>query len=75
MRAASLPGLSVQQQIDVTLEGALVCNRLGLKRKYAFLLYVVALLSAESENTAVAHYLVHDVLPVCCLCLMVLFTL
>ncbi len=59
MRASSLPGLSVQQQIDCTLEGALLCHRLGLKRKYAFLLYVVALLSAESENTAVAHYLVH----------------
>jgi hypothetical protein len=58
LRAAAVPGLSVAQQIECTLEGALACLRVGLNRKYAFLLYVAALLSADSENSYVPHSLV-----------------
>ena len=58
MRAVAVPGLNVQQQIETLLEGAMICSRLGMKKKYAFLLFLVALLSAESENRAVAYSLV-----------------
>jgi hypothetical protein len=58
LRAAAVPGLSVAQQIECTLEGAFACLRVGLQRKYAFLLYVAALLSADSENSYVPHSLV-----------------
>lgn len=62
LRAAAVPGLSVAQQIECTLEGALACLRVGLQRKYAFLLYVAALLSADSENSYVPHSLVSPLL-------------
>lgn len=58
LRAAAVPGLNVAQQIECTLEGALACLRVGLKRKYAFLVYVAALLSTDSENSFVPHSLV-----------------
>jgi hypothetical protein len=61
LRAAAVPGLSVAQQIECTLEGAFACLRVGLQRKYAFLLYVAALLSADSENSYVPHSLVADI--------------
>ncbi len=65
MRAGAVPGLNPQQQIECTLEGALVCHRLGLRRKYALFLYVAALLNAENENFAVAHALVSVVEQLC----------
>ena len=58
LRAAAVPGLNPQQQTECTLEGALICRRLGMKRKYAFLLYVAALMTAESDNMVAAHSLV-----------------
>jgi hypothetical protein len=58
LRAAAVPGLNLPQQIECTMEGAMTCLRADMKRKYAFLLYVAALLSADSENASVAHSLV-----------------
>mmetsp|Transcript_1167 Transcript_1167/g.1895 ORF Transcript_1167/g.1895 Transcript_1167/m.1895 type:complete len:1683 (+) Transcript_1167:109-5157(+) len=58
LRAAAVPGLNLPQQIECTIEGAFTCLRMNMKRKYAFLLYVAALLSADSENVSVAHSLV-----------------
>ena len=58
LRALAVPGLNVQQQIECTLEGAFACYRLGMPRKYAFLLYVAASLSANAENTSVAQSLI-----------------
>lgn len=58
LRAVAVPGLNVQQQIECTLEGAFACYRMGMKRKYAFLLYVAATLSSNAENTEVAYALV-----------------
>ena len=40
--------------------GALICKCLQLRRKYAFLLYVAALMCAESDNTAMAHALMRN---------------
>ena len=62
MRAASVPGLNTQQQIECVLEGGLICRRMGLKRKYALLLYVAALMSAENENAQLAYALVRTFL-------------
>ena len=42
---------------QVTAQGALVFQRAGLKRKYALLLYMAALMSAESGLTRTAHIL------------------
>jgi hypothetical protein len=58
LRAAAVPGLNVPQQIECTVEGAFICLRLNMHRKYAFLVYFAALLSADSENASVAHSLV-----------------
>lgn len=62
MKAASVPGLNSQQQIECTLEGALICYRLGLKRKYALFLYIAALMTAESGNYEMADSLVREIL-------------
>jgi hypothetical protein len=58
LKAASVVGLNAQQQIECILEGAMICYRLGMRRKYALFLYVAARMSAENENFAVAHALV-----------------
>lgn len=60
LRACSVPGLNVQQQIEVTVEGAFLFRRLGLKRKYALLLYLAGLMSAESDNHIIAHSLLRN---------------
>lgn len=57
MRAAAVPGLNTQQQIECTLEGALICYRMGLVRKYALFLYIAALMTAESGNYEMADAL------------------
>lgn len=57
-RAAAARGLNGQQQIECILEGALVCRRLGMRRKYGLLLYVAGLMAVENENEAAAHALV-----------------
>lgn len=61
MRAASVPGLNQRQQIECTLEGALICYRLGLTRKYTLFLYIAALMSAEDANYQMADSLVSRV--------------
>jgi hypothetical protein len=60
MKASSVPGLNSQQQIECTLEGALICYRLGLMRKYALFLYIAALMTAESGNYEMADSLVRN---------------
>jgi hypothetical protein len=57
MRAASVPGLNSQQQIECVLEGGLICRRMGLNRKYALLLFVAAVMSADCENAQLAYAL------------------
>eukprot|EP01038_Epipyxis_sp_PR26KG_P004766 gene4766-6686_t len=59
LKASAVPGLNSQQHIECTLEGGLICHRLGMKRKYALFLYVAALMCADSGNYAVAHTLIH----------------
>ena len=61
LRAASVPGLNSQQQIECTIEGGLICKNLGMHRKYALHLYIAALLSAENENMVMAHALLRMV--------------
>ncbi len=58
IRAASVPGLNSQQQIECILEGALVCYRLNLRRKYSLFLYIAALMTAENGNNEMADALV-----------------
>ena len=62
MRAISVPGMSPYQRVEITARGALVFRRAGLKRKYALLLYMAALMSAESGKTHTAHILIQK----CC---------
>jgi len=62
LRAVSVPGLSPTQRVEVTARGALVFRRAGLKRKYAMLLYMAALMSAECGKTHTAHKLMQK----CC---------
>ena len=57
MRAISVPYLTPHQRVEVTAQGALVFQRAGLKRKYALLLYLAALMSTESGLTRTAHIL------------------
>ena len=57
LRAVSVPGLNAQQQIECMIEGAFICKRMGLKRKYALLLYLSSLMSAENNNMKMAHAL------------------
>ena len=42
-RAASITGITMQQQAEISMEGALLCKQLGMKRKCALLLYVATL--------------------------------
>lgn len=58
MKAIAVQGLSSQQQIDCALEGALICHRLGLRRKYALLLYIASLMTGDLGNREVACELV-----------------
>lgn len=58
MKAASVPGLNGIQQVECTLEGAIICNQLELKRKYSLFLYIAALMSAENNQLAMANNLV-----------------
>lgn len=58
--AAAVPGLNIQHQIECTVEGALICSRLGMKRKYGFLLYLAALMCVESDNISSAHALIRN---------------
>jgi hypothetical protein len=58
LRAAAVPGLNPMQQVEGILEGANICKRLQLHRKYALLLYMASLMSAESNHTSMAHALV-----------------
>lgn len=60
MRASSVPGLNSQQQIECVLEGGFICRRLGLNRKYALLMYVASLMSAENDNPQLSHSLVRS---------------
>ena len=55
--AIAVPGLNKQQQTEITIEGALIFHRLGMKRKFALLLYIAALLCAENDNFSVAQSL------------------
>ena len=64
LRAAAVPGLNAMQQIECILEGANICKRLNLHRKYALLLYVASLMSAESNHTSMAHALVIFVISI-----------
>ena len=57
LHAVSTQGLNAQQEIECTLEGGLIFNRLGLRRKYGLFLYVAALMSAENDQMHVAHSL------------------
>jgi hypothetical protein len=50
MKAISIQGLNDQQQLETALEGAIICYRLGLKRKYCLFLYIAALMTAEIGN-------------------------
>ena len=50
-RAASMTGVTIQQQAEVTREGALICKSLGMKRKAAFLLYVATLQLSEPDHS------------------------
>lgn len=54
VRAMSVPGLSVPQQLECVLEAALVCSRLGLRRKHTLFLFIAALRSVEAENLSIA---------------------
>ena len=65
LRAASVPGLNTQQQIECTLEGGLICHRLGMWRKYALFLFIAALMSADNNNYGVAQALVCYIIFVC----------
>lgn len=59
MRAVSVQGLNAQQQIECVLEGAFICKKLGnMSRKYALLLYLAALMSAEDDNPLLALELI-----------------
>jgi hypothetical protein len=58
MRAASVPGLNSQQQIECVIEGGMICRRMGLNRKYALLLFVATVMSADCENVPLAYALV-----------------
>jgi hypothetical protein len=72
MKAVSVPGFNAQQQIECALEGGLICHRLGLWRKYAFFLFIAALMSADNDNYGVAQALVSEFI-FCCLTLLVSF--
>ena len=59
MRAVSVQGLNAQQQIECVLEGAFICKKLGnMSRKYALLLYLASLMSAEDDNPQLALELI-----------------
>ena len=58
MRGCSIPGLNVMQQIECTLEAGMICNRIGLKRKYSLFVYIAALMSAECNHASMALKLV-----------------
>ena len=58
--AAAVPGLNIHHQIECTIEGALICSRLGMRRKYGFLLYLAALMCVESDNIPSAHALIRN---------------
>jgi hypothetical protein len=72
MKAVSVPGFNAQQQIECALEGGLICHRLGLWRKYAFFLFIAALMSADNDNYGVAQALVSEFI-FCCITLLVSF--
>ena len=50
MHAISVPGLSTQQNIECIVEGSLICKRIGMNKKYSFLLYIAGLISAEGST-------------------------
>jgi hypothetical protein len=54
----TVAGLNPQQQIECIIEVSLIFHRVGLQKKFAFFLFVAALLSAESNNFGFAHSLV-----------------
>lgn len=54
VRAMSVPGLSGPQQLECVLEAAVVCSRLGLRRKHTLFLFIAALRSVEAENLSIA---------------------
>lgn len=55
LRALSVPGLGMQQQIECTLEAGLLCKRMGLWRKQALFMYLASLLSADLGNDHASH--------------------
>eukprot|EP01041_Mallomonas_annulata_P002057 gene2057-4019_t len=52
LRTVSIPDLEVQQQVDVLLESALLCRSIGMKRKYAWLLYLASLQLLEGDGNS-----------------------
>jgi hypothetical protein len=56
-RAIELPNLSSLQVIECTLNGALLCRRLGLQRKYFFLIFKAAALYVEMNDYIAASKL------------------
>jgi hypothetical protein len=60
MKAISIQGLNDQQQLETALEGAIICYRLGLKRKYCLFLYIAALMTAEIGNYEKADLLLME---------------
>jgi hypothetical protein len=54
VRAMSVPGLNGPQQLECVLEAAVVCSRLGLRRKHILFLFIAALRSIEAENLSIA---------------------
>ena len=57
-KATAVAGLNAQQHIECMLEGALIFNRLGMRRKYGFFLYATVLLCIECDNFSFAQSLV-----------------
>jgi len=54
VRAMSVPGLNGPQQLECVLEAAVVCSRLGLRRKHILFLFIAALRTVEAENLSIA---------------------
>ena len=65
MKAISVDGLNIQQQIECMLEAGLICYRLGMKRKYALFLFLAAILSIENENFSFAQTLLNYTCGAC----------
>ncbi|CAM9360467.1 unnamed protein product [Choristocarpus tenellus] len=57
LRGLSMPDMSGQAQVEGSIEAAIVCESMGLKRKAALFSHLAAMLCVEHETYATAHML------------------